>query len=390
MSVLYASDVVRQGLLSVWDEPAVANPPKRVWRDWLLVGVLVPTAVLEGLLRPDVVWRPVALVTCVALVFTLLWRRTHPLAVILTVFVVVTLIDLVAPVSSSGERFGLFTTAFVLLLPYALGRWGSGRDIVIGLAFTLGAQVLREVVNGNLGDMLIGIPFLLTPAVLGLAVRYRHSARSREVEQVKMREREQLARELHDTVAHHVSAIVIQAQAGRVLSGSRPDAALEALRVIESEASRTLREMRTMVGALRDGQAADLAPQQGIADIPSLARVVGQKPVVDVELIGELDGLPPEVGAAVYRLAQESITNAVRHARHATRIDVKVTGEESCVRLSVVDDGDMVPSARSSWGYGLVGMTERATLLGGSLEAGPGPQRGWTVTAVLPLTGAAA
>lgn len=69
-----------------------------------------------------------------------------------------------------------------------------------------------------------------------------------------------------------------------------------------------------------------------------------------------------EVGAAVYRLAQESITNAVRHARHATRIDVKVTGEESCVRLSVVDDGDMVPSARSSWGYGLVGMTERATL----------------------------
>lgn len=135
----------------------------------------------------------------------------------------VTLIDLVAPVSSSGERFGLFTTAFVLLLPYALGRWGSGRDIVIGLAFTLGAQVLREVVNGNLGDMLIGIPFLLTPAVLGLAVRYRHSARSREVEQVKMREREQrLARELHDTVAHHVSAIVIQAQAGRVLLARVP------------------------------------------------------------------------------------------------------------------------------------------------------------------------
>ena len=95
------------------------------------------------------------------------------------------------------------------------------------------------------------------------------------------------------------------------------------------------------------------------------------------------------MGAAVYRLAQESITNAVRHARHATRIDVVVTGEDDCLRLTVADDGEPGVNGRAVPGYGIVGMTERATLLGGSLEAGPGPDRGWTVRAVLPRTGAA-
>jgi signal transduction histidine kinase len=88
------------------------------------------------------------------------------------------------------------------------------------------------------------------------------------------------------------------------------------------------------------------------------------------------------VGAAIYRIAQESITNALRHARHATRIAVRVSGEDDCVRLVVRDDGEATAGAPA--GYGLAGMTERATLLGGTLEAGPGSGRGWTVTAVLP------
>ena len=102
---------------------------------------------------------------------------------------------------------------------------------------------------------------------------------------------------------------------------------------------------------------------------------------------GDVDDLRPSIGAAVYRLAQESITNAVRHARHATRIDVRVVGDADSVRLTVVDDGDPTSAARSAWGYGIVGMTERAALLGGTLEAGPGPGSGWTVSAVLPRAG---
>ena len=214
------------------------------------------------------------------------------------------------------------------------------------------------------------------------------SARLREIDQVKLRERQQLARELHDTVAHHVSAIAIQAQAGRTVAAARPDAAVRALEVIEEEASRTLAEMRTMVGVLRDGDEPDRAPQRGVADIERLARDAAHGPRVDVELSGELDALRPSVEAAMYRLAQEAITNATQHARHATRIDVHVAGEEDCVRLTVCDDGDAGSADRSQSGYGLVGMAERAALLGGTLEAGPGPGKGWTVNAVLPRAGA--
>jgi signal transduction histidine kinase len=111
-----------------------------------------------------------------------------------------------------------------------------------------------------------------------------------------------------------------------------------------------------------------------------------------VHLSGDPDQLRPSLGAAVYRLAQKPITNALRHARHATRIDVRVAGEEDCVRLTVCDDGDASATGAGSneSGYGLVGMTERAVLLGGSLEAGPGPGKGWTVSAVLPRAGSSA
>ncbi len=91
----------------------------------------------------------------------------------------------------------------------------------------------------------------------------------------------------------------------------------------------------------------------------------------------------------MYRLAQEAITNATQHARHATRIDVHVAGDDDCVRLTVRDDGDAGSVDRSRSGYGLIGMAERAALLGGTLEAGPGPGKGWTVDAVLPRAGAA-
>ena len=202
---------------------------------------------------------------------------------------------------------------------------------------------------------------------------------------MKLLEREQLARELHDTVAHHVSAIAIRAQAGRVVAPSDRAAALDALRVIEEEASRTLTEMRAMVGALRDGAEADLAPQRGVADIDRLAGDGHDRPEVAVERTGDLERLRPTVDAALYRLAQESITNARRHARHATRIRVLIRGDVDLVHLTVVDDGDASAfDPRTASGFGLVGMAERAKLLGGTFEAGPNRSRGWTVDVALP------
>ncbi|MGZ5409948.1 MAG: sensor histidine kinase [Aeromicrobium sp.] len=382
--------MVRNAVHSLWAEPRVPDPPTRVWRDWALVAVLVPTAVLEGLLRDEVVWRPVALVLALGLVIPLLWRRTNPLAAVAAAFGAIIVVDIAALFGDAGP-VGLYTNAYVLLFPYSLFRWGSGREAVIGLAIILvtGGLSIAGDYTGAV-DAVLGSVILLFPAALGASIRYRANSRLREVDQVKLLEREQLARELHDTVAHHVSAIAIRAQAGRTLAAADPDAAVDALEVIEQEASRTLAEMRTMVGALRQGEKPDLAPQRGVADIERLAHGAGDRPRVDVELSGDLDDLPSSVEAGIYRLAQESITNAVRHARHATRVNFLVVGDDRSVRLTVSDDGESGSfSAGSSSGYGIAGMTERAKLLGGTLEAGPSLDRGWTVEAMVPRNGTA-
>lgn len=373
------SDSLRQ----LWAEPRVAGPPKRVWRDWALVAVLVPTALAEAVLRPDAVWRPLALVVCVALAFALLWRRTHPLAVVTVAFGSLAVMD-AAAIAAGAELPGLYTTAFVVLLPYALFRWGSGREAVIGLGFMLASASMATAGDFNgVGEAIVGFLVLLFPAVVGVAVRTLVVSQERSLEQVRLREREQLARDLHDSVAHHVSAVVLRAQAGRYLARTDPDAAGEALAVIEDEASRALAEMRAIVGVLRKGEGAGLAPMPGVADIERLARAFDGPPRIEVDLEGDLQGLAPSVDAAIYRIAQESITNATRHARDATRITVRVVGDDEAVRLTIEDDGAGGPGSGHA-GFGLAGMNERAAMLGGTLEAGPGPERGWTVAAVVP------
>ena len=377
------SETVRQ----LWAEPrATPPPPARVWTDWVLLVLLVPVGVLEVFLRDDLGWPVVAFILGVPSIFALLWRRTHPLTVVVVVFGCHGASEAVSLLGAEHSAM-LYATAWLLILPYSLFRWGSGRECTLGTAVML----LAHVPNGSgavnsFVKIVAASVFLLFPAAVGLAVRYRLAYRVRVHDQVKLLERELLARELHDTVAHHVSAIIIQAQAGRTVAPTNPDAAVR-VQVIEEEASRTLTEMRIMVGGLRDGEAADLSPQRGVADITKLARATGDSPYIAVQLTGGLDDLLPSVGAAVYRMAQESITNAVRHARHATRIEVSVAGDDDAIRLIVQDDGDPSPSAAGSIGYGLVGMSERAKLLGGTLQAGPSDGRGWTITAVLPRDG---
>ncbi|AWS40117.1 sensor histidine kinase [Streptosporangium sp. 'caverna'] len=372
---------------SVWDEPRPPNPPLRVWRDWALVGVIVPVAVLEGVLRPDLPWRVVSVIVAVALVPTLLWRRSRPLLMVAICFVTTNLIPLLV----AGSPSEMYVMAYMLILPYSLFRWGSGREAVIGLTIMITAACLSMVSDRTVAADVVGaFAVMLSAITLGVAFRYRARARMRELDQVKLLEREQLARDLHDTVAHHVSAMAIRAQAGLATSASRPNAATEALHVIEAEASRALAEMRAMVRVLRRDQPADLEPGRGIADLEQLADRTRSGPSVNVEISGDLDDLPPSVGAAVYRLAQESVTNARRHARHVTRIEVRVAADDTSVHLRVSDDGDSGSTRpAASPGYGLIGMIERADLLGGTCEAGPNPGRGWTVTAVLPRTGSA-
>lgn len=375
--------MITTALRSLWDEPRAADPPAPSWRDRVLVGVVMVVALLEGFFRADVAWRPVVTVVTLGLAVLLWWRRTHPLVCVVVGFGTGVALGLASELAGIPSA-GLHTMAFVLVFVYALVRWGAGRQIVIGLAVVLVAAV-SGVVTDYTGstELFGGIAVLVAAAAGGAAFRYRAESWRRALDQVRSQERVGLARELHDSVAHHVSAITVQAQAGRAMAAQRPEAALEALVVIEEEASRTLAEMRAMVRVLRDAEPAEYAPQRGVADLVSLARDA-PAPVVDVELAGELAGLRPQVDAAVYRLAQESLTNALRHARNATRVEIRVAEDAGRLRLRVTDDGQVDPARRASHGFGLLGMTERVQLLGGTLQAGPGPEGGWTVDAELP------
>jgi signal transduction histidine kinase len=345
-----------------------------------LLGVL-----LEATLRGEVGWRPVAVAFAVWLAVLPMWRRTRPLAMVVLGFGAAVVLEVASLVAAPRQQVGLYATGLVLLvLVYALPRWGSGREVVLGGAVILAFFALSAVTDATpLVDQVVGLAFLVLPAVLGASVRFRATAQERQVERVRSGERERLARELHDTVAHHVSAMVIRAQAGRVVAGADPAAAKEALEGVEEEGARTLEEMRAIVAALRDGGAgAELAPPAGVADLQRLVRAPGGGLRVDLQLDGELDALPPAVDAAVYRVVQESVTNAMRHAVDATEVVVRVTGEPRRVRVTVHDDGARVGRARN--GYGLAGLRERAALLGGQLRAGPGADRGWRVEAELP------
>ncbi|WP_214403602.1 sensor histidine kinase [Pseudonocardia lacus] len=373
-------DVVR----SVWREPRAPGAPPPMWRDWALVGVLVPVVVLEGALRPELPVRGLWVPLAAAILASLPWRRTRPLAVAVFAFATTA----AATLLTGGEQPGLYALGATVLVPYALFRWGSGRDAVLGVAALLAGLVVAVLTADRLADAVGGATALTTSLALGLALRFRAGARARELDQVKLLERERIARDLHDTVAHHVSAMAIRAQAGLATADARPGAAVEALRLIEAEAARTLAEMRAIVRALRGSHAADLGPTPGITDVRELARPGGDGPAVEVEVSDDVGDVSPAVGAAVYRLAQESVTNAVRHARSASRVLVSLSADGTAVRLRVSDDGDVVRAGAGAGGFGIPGMVERAAMLGGTCEAGPGRERGWTVTAVLPRNGA--
>jgi signal transduction histidine kinase len=372
-------------------KPPVPNPPRRVWRDWVFMAVFGLTALLEGVFRHDVEWRIASTLVALGIAPTVLWRRTHPLAMTIAAFASATVFGVIVAVA--GDAYGgLNAVAFVLVMPYALFRWASGRDAAIGAAVMIAAGIGGIALDPGttLGDAIGGFTMLAILALVGAVTRAETTSRQRELDEVKLRERELLARELHDSVAHHVSAIAVQAQAGRALARTRPQAALEVLAVIEEAASRTLEEMRSMVGTLRNGQDAELEPQQGIGDIHRLVTSTPGHLPVDVQVSGDVTDVRPAVDSAVYRIAQESITNARRHACDASRVVVRVHGGSSAISVEISDDG----TARSDdghvgTGYGLLGMAERAKLLGGTMTAGPDAERGWTVAAEFPRAGVA-
>jgi signal transduction histidine kinase len=219
--------------------------------------------------------------------------------------------------------------------------------------------------------------------------------RAAEARRAVAEERTRIARELHDVVAHHVSMMVVQAEAGPVAVEGDPARAAGAFEAIAATGRQALVEMRRLLGVLRgDGdrdQTPSLAPQPGLADVGSLVEQVGRAGLrVELVVEGTEAPLPAGVDLSAYRIVQEALTNAVKHAGPG-RARVLVRYGEHDLEVHVRDEGGRGPAlarpADGRAGQGLVGMRERVNLFGGELHAGPGPDGGFTVDARLPLRG---
>jgi signal transduction histidine kinase len=229
---------------------------------------------------------------------------------------------------------------------------------------------------------------------IGLLLRDMETRRRATLEDVRSAERMELARELHDVVAHHVTGIVVAAQAAAVVARTSPDDVDRALAAIETAGTDALAAMRRMVGVLR-GQDDEGARTPG-ADLQEVVTLV-KRFDPDRRLVRfttdpglEHAVLPPGVAVTGYRVVQEALTNVRRHAPEAARVEVDIRIREEALQVTVHNDGvpaaPVVPRAGAS-GFGLVGMNERVAALGGTLTAGPTAPGVWTVSAQVPLRG---
>jgi signal transduction histidine kinase len=286
------------------------------------------------------------------------------------------------------------------LLGFVVGRWAPSRvaSVLLGLlvvAAPVVAGLLQDPTEIAVGIWILGTAF---PWVIGRAMAHQREltiqldATRRELaQQALLAERRRIARDVHDSVGHGVAAMMLQVTSARHVLRRDPTAAEEALRSAEEVGRRSMQELRHTVALLRrDDESGVPPPPPSARDIATLvdqARAGG----LDVELQtgGDLGGLAPSVGVALYRIAQEAVGNAARHSpRGRTVLQVDV-GEG---RASLVAETTGATSARPSGdaerhGYGLIGMRERATALGGDFAAGPTPD-GWRVSCRLPLDAA--
>jgi signal transduction histidine kinase len=245
-----------------------------------------------------------------------------------------------------------------------------------------------------LAPVTIAVPLLTVIAwLIGNSIRQAHAraelVRAQAAAQAGMAERLRIARELHDSVAHSIGIIAIQAGSGRRVFDARPDEARDALATIEATSRETLSGLRRMVKGLRNadpepgpGQA-PLDPAPGLGGIERLAAVTLDAGVqVDVDWHVSRQPLPADVDASAFRIIQEAVTNVVRHAGTG-QCRVSINQQDGHLSIEVTDSGRGGSGAGT--GYGITGMRERAALLGGDFSAGPRPGGGFRVTARLPL-----
>jgi signal transduction histidine kinase len=313
-------------------------------------------------------------------------RRRAPLLMWVAIWAGIALQNLITRHPPQGPEF-----LFVLFAGgYSLGAHASLRRGAAGLVITAPVMALISRLGG-VGMSLSLIP-ILAFWLLGVLIRARRRAEAlaernavlqQQAEQAADAERARIARELHDIVAHHLSVVVLQA-AGARASGKAAGAALEK---IEHSGRQALAETRRLLGVLRDAdEETGLAPQPGIGELDALAASVRAAGLpVNLVISGDHAAVPAAVDVSVYRIAQEALTNILKHAGPA-RADVTVGCADEAVTIEITDDGARKPGDQApAGGHGLAGMRERVAIFGGELHAGPRPGGGFAVRARLPL-----
>lgn len=298
---------------------------------------------------------------------------------------------------------GMLITAYVVRYEHVREATASTAALVAAAVFALPAM---PTTTGRIGiatmlpALIMGGVLLVMSVGTGMYFRARDQERARSVEvaitNAQQAERMALARELHDVVAHHVTGIVVQAQAALAVADKSPQAARGALEQISGSGTEALTAMRRLVGSLRDAEESTSAETTGKAttdlhaDLQTMAehaREMARGPRVELD-VRLRDRVPQEVARSALRIVQESVTNAEKHADGLRNLLIAMRTDDGELHISIVDDGspaDAQPVGGSS-GYGLVGMRERIELLGGKITAGPGEHGGWRVAATLPLT----
>jgi signal transduction histidine kinase len=376
---------------------------RRIPLDAVLLPVLAVAGVVEALSddKLTTAGSVVGVVCSLIAVAILAFRRRAPELTFVAIFVVCA----VWLVGAYGWKQGPFAGFLDLVIAtYALGFYGRGRRAIYVFVAVMVVGVAPDAYGlarglSQAGDVLPSYIWLVTAFAAGVTLQRREllatllserayrAERERELRarEAVADERARIARELHDVVAHDVSVMVVQAQgADRILEGAQPEVR-QALAAIEATGREAIDEMRRLLGILRRGDdELTLAPQPSLSELDALVAGVREAGLpVELEVVGEAIALPPGVDLSAYRIVQEALTNALKHAGPAhARVIVRYGAD--AVELEVSDDGPGRVGAPGT-GHGLVGMRERVALYGGDLEAGSRHEGGWALRARLPL-----
>lgn len=362
-------------------------------RDAVIAGLFAVAGLAELALRAS--FLPREITGAVFMTVPLIWRRRAPLASAV----------LVATAVAASGRTPTDLHLILAALPfamYSLGAHASDRAAAAGMAVALIALWISVAVRSteSAARDIVSIAVVVgTAFALGRAMRDRElrTVASTERAAVLEREREEdlrraaneergrIARELHDVIAHGVTVMVVQAGAADQIIERDPARARQALVAIQDTGRQALTDLRRLLGLMRDEDTMRLAPRPGLQELDALVEEMRKAGVpIEVEIRGTPRDLPAGVDLSAYRILQEALTNVLKHAGEA-RARVVVAYAPNAIELEVVDDGR---AQAHGHGHGLVGMRERVMLYGGTLEAGPGEDRGYRVRARLPLDAA--